>query len=187
MRHVADRLRAALEEAIAQLVEQQRKDDGGRKAESQLQETDLQRVLERIQRHRIAEEFLEMLQPHERAAPNAAHDLEILEGHGQTIHRAVVEDQDEQEAGEQHQEQGSRGEDALPERFTLDLRHSDRSCPQGDAGHGHTSSLKLDPVEGANRSRGLTWNGRQHITASDPCQTHFRVKWITAWLDLGRS
>ena len=115
VRQVGDGLHHLLEAARAHLVEQQRQDDRGREPEDDLVERDQQRVAEHVQELRAAEQALEVVQAHPRAAQDALQDAVLLEGDDHPVHGVVLEDQEPGDGRQQHDEQAAVQEHGTPQ------------------------------------------------------------------------
>ena len=103
MRDVNDGLHQALVFEIANLVEQQRQQDGRREAENHAVNVEQQRVAEHPEEHRRAEQALKILQAHPFAAPDAQVHLIVLEGDLHAIERRIFENDEEQNCRHQQQ------------------------------------------------------------------------------------
>ena len=133
MGQVDDGLHAALERRGAHFVEQQSQDDRHRKAERELIEPDQQGVAEDQREVARLQQPLEVFQSDPGAAQDSLDRREVLEGDDDAVHRQVLEQEVEQNAGNQQQVEVAVLDDVRHQGGAL--RESWRRClnPRGHA------------------------------------------------------
>ena len=114
VRHVGDDLEGLPKRADADLVDQQRQDDGRRKAEHHAPDVDHEGVADDRSRVAGAEELLEVAQADPLAAERVE-EVEPAERQYVAVHGDVLERQQEQDARKQHEQQVAVAHHALPE------------------------------------------------------------------------
>ena len=91
MRQIADGLRQFLHFCPFHLIQQQRKQNGKRKAEEDGIQADQNCIHKNPGKLGGAEQSPEMLQPHKRTIQKAAENIKILKGHYQPAHWQIAE------------------------------------------------------------------------------------------------
>ena len=102
MGQIGNGLHQLLHLGVAHLIQQQRKKDGHREYENQLQNADGQGVGDELPELGMGEEFLKPVQSRPVAGKDAVADVVLLKGDQRAVHGAVSEDSAPEDPRQHH-------------------------------------------------------------------------------------
>ena len=105
MRQIGNGLHQLLHLGVAHLIQQQRKNDGHREYENQLQNADGQGVGDELPELGMGEEFLKPVQSRPVARQNTVTDVVFLKGDQRAVHGAISEYRTPEDTRQHHQKQ----------------------------------------------------------------------------------